>query len=168
MDRQWCHRERPIGKIFTASVRVFHLERPLEFPFSSLMVHSVGADSKIRNVVLYSFTYKISNISLFSIMTFLRLIRTYCFLIPGGVQDKLDKLVQRFPYDPTELMLQHTKWSSAHWNLFRHTYCDPNQTDSEWIRHCSAWQQKSSSCQSKRWGWNWPESNAGLHILVGD
>ena len=53
MDRQWCHRERPLGKISTTFVRALHLERPLKPPFESLTVHSVGADSKIRNVVLY-------------------------------------------------------------------------------------------------------------------
>ena len=38
--------------VFPASVGAFHLERPLKFPFTSLTVHSVGRDSKIRNLVL--------------------------------------------------------------------------------------------------------------------
>ena len=33
------------------SVRAFHLKKTLKFPFTSLMVHSVGADSKIENIV---------------------------------------------------------------------------------------------------------------------
>ena len=54
--------------------------------------------------------YQIQHISLVSIISYIAVeINSYFFLMPGGVQDKLDKLVQRFAYDPTELMLQHTK-----------------------------------------------------------
>ena len=61
MDRQWCHRERPLGKIFTASVGGhFTWKDPSNFHlhhWRSLV--QVQIKRNCRNVVLYSFTISV-------------------------------------------------------------------------------------------------------------